>query len=102
MKLYPYTISPLARREFYSQVEYLNEIDRRLAVEFIATYKHALTKIRQFPQASRVLYEPDYRMFSIRKFKIGIVYSFRDDKVYIYSVAPHRKEPMYWADRKLP
>lgn len=93
-----YSFHPLARKELFEAIDYYNECQDTLGIEFAKEVYKAIQLILQFPQAWSHLSKNTRRCITNR-FPYGIIYQEERDGIIIIAVMQLNKEPKYWHDR---
>ena len=94
-----YAFHPEARAEFLAAIDYYEECETGLGVDFIIEVRSTIENILSFPNAWPIL-EDDIRRSQTRRFPYGIVYSHDEVTVYILAVMHLHQDPEYWKDRR--
>ncbi len=88
----------VAEREFAEAVEYYNQESEGLGFKFAAEVKRTLERIVQFPKAWTPLSERTRRCRTNR-FKYGVIYQIREDKILIVAIMHLNRDPDSWKSR---
>ncbi len=88
----------VAEREFTEAVEYYNQESEGLGFKFAAEVKRTLESIVQFPKAWMPLSERTRRCRTNR-FKYGVIYQIREDKILIVAIMHLNRDPDSWKSR---
>jgi len=93
-----FAFHPLAKAELQDAVEYYEQQQVGLGLEFLeeiyATIQRVLHFPTAWPQSSR-----HSRRCLANRFPYGIIYEIRDSEILIVAVMHHSRKPTYWADR---
>jgi len=87
-----------AETEFDRTVEYYEDSQPGLGLEFAQEVYTAITRIIQFPDAWSPM-SKNTRRCLVNRFPFGIIYQVKSDYVRIIAVADLRRRPSYWKDR---
>jgi len=60
--------------------------------------ENAISKIKAFPLASRIILG-DYRRSLLSHFPFGIIYRIHQDQIYVVAVMHLKRKPGYWKSR---
>ena len=93
-----YSFHPSARKELHEAIEYYNECQDNLGIEFAVEVYKAIQLILQFPQAWSP-FSKNTRRFLINRFPYGVIYQEEKDEIFIIAVMQLNKEPTYWYER---
>lgn len=89
---------PQARDEFHQTVEYYEEKQPGLGLDFADEVYSALQRIVSFPEAWPTLAE-DIRRALIHRFPYGVLYAVESDEIYVIAVMNLNRKPDYWKNR---
>jgi hypothetical protein len=93
-----YSFHPLARTELISVIEYYNECQENLGLDFAKEINLTINRIIDYPEAWPKLSEKTRRCLCSR-FPFGIVYQVFHNEVFIIAVMQLNRKPGYWEDR---
>ena len=93
-----YAFHPEAETEFVRAVEYYEEREEGLGLDFAVEIYSAIERILAHPKAWLVL-EDDIRRSLVRRFPYGLLYAEEEDKIFITAVMHLHREPDYWKHR---
>jgi len=93
-----FSFHPLARKELHAAIDYYNECQEALGVEFAEEVYQAIQIILSFPQAWSPL-SKNTRRCIISRFPYGVIYQLVKDELIIIAIAQLSKKPGYWHDR---
>ena len=93
-----YAFHPEAETEFVRAVEYYEEREEGLGLDFAVEIYSAIERILAHPKAWPVL-EDDIRRSLVRRFPYGLLYAEEEDKIFIAAVMHLHREPDYWKHR---
>lgn len=89
---------PQARVEFHHTVEYYEERQPGLGLDFADEVYSALQRIVSFPEAWPTLVE-DIRRALIHRFPYGVLYAVESDEIYVIAVMNLNRKPNFWKHR---
>lgn len=87
-----------AEEEMLEAAAYYEDRASGLGDHFITEVQHAVQRIIENPESSRLL-KGNVRRRLLRRFPFGILYRIEADKIIIVAVMHLRRRPGYWADR---
>ena len=93
-----YSFHPSAKIELNAAIDYYEECQAGLGIEFAKEIYSAIRRILQFPEAWSRLSENTKRCLSNR-FPYGVIYQILDDEILIVAIMQLNREPTYWKDR---
>jgi plasmid stabilization system protein ParE len=93
-----YSFHPLARKELDEAIDYYNECQDGLGVEFAREVYKTIQIILQFPKAWSP-FSKNTRRCLTNRFPYGIIYQILEAEVIIVAVMQLNKKPYYWHDR---
>jgi len=93
-----FSFHPLAKAELQDAVEYYEQQQVGLGLEFLEEIYAAIQRVLQFPTAWPQSSRRSRRCLTNR-FPYGIIYEIRDSEFLIVAVTHHSRKPTYWADR---
>lgn len=88
-----------AETEFDKAVEYYEDCQRGLGIEFAKEVKATIARIIQHPEAWSSM-SKNTRRCLLNRFPFGVIYQLKSDYVRIIAVADLRRRPGYWLYRK--
>jgi len=94
-----YSFQPEAETEFLEAIDYYENCDEGLGLEFSREIFATITRIVRFPRAWSPFSKRSRRCLC-KRFPYGIVYRIADEEVVIYAVMQLNREPGYWENRK--
>jgi len=94
-----FSFHPEAEEEFYQSIEYYEDIETGLGYDFALEVHSTIKRSVEFPKAWAVL-EGDVRRSLVRRFPYGVLYSEREDGIFIVAVMNLHREPGHWKKRK--
>ncbi len=93
-----YSFHPAAENELYQAVNYYNQCQDGLGLEFAKEVYSSIQVILSFPQAWAPLSENTRRCI-INRFPYGIIYNIAENEILIIALMQLNKKPEYWKDR---
>jgi plasmid stabilization system protein ParE len=93
-----FSFHPLAKAELQDAVEYYEQQQAGLGLEFLEEIYATIQRVLQFPTAWPQSSRRSKRCLANR-FPYGIIYQIRDSEIVIIAVMHHSRKPAYWADR---
>ncbi|OFZ55541.1 MAG: plasmid stabilization protein [Bdellovibrionales bacterium RIFOXYB2_FULL_36_6] len=94
-----YSFHPDAEKELNEAVDYYNECQNGLGLEFAKEVYLAIQNILSFPHAWAQLSSNTRRCLTNR-FPYGVIYQVTDKEVFIIAVMHLNREPNYWKKRE--
>jgi hypothetical protein len=91
-------LHPDALSEFIEAGLQYTDISISLGNAFYRNFESSIELIRKFPESCPLL-EENVRKCVIIRFSYNILYEEFDSVIYIWAVAPQKKDPEYWRDR---
>jgi len=88
-----------AQRELDKAVEYYEDCQVGLGLEFAQEVYAAIARVIQFPDAWAPM-SRNTRRCLVNRFPFGIIYQVKSRDVRIIAVADLRRGPQYWGDRE--
>ena len=89
---------PEAEIEFVQAVDYYEEVEKDLGLDFTFEIYSTIERVLAHPLAWPVI-DDDIRRALVRKFPYGILYSQIEEDIYIIAVMNLNREPDYWKNR---
>ena len=93
-----YSFHPDARLEFLDAINYYDDRQEELGLEFSREIFATIQRIVYFPIAW-----PEYSLSTrkclTQRFPYGLIYLLEGDEIFIVAVAHLNREPGYWLDR---
>jgi hypothetical protein len=93
-----FTFHPDAAAEFEMAVEYYEQFQPGLGLEFTEEVYAAINRIAQYPDAWSVLSKNSRRCL-VNRFPYGVIYQIKPRSLRIVAVAHLNRRPDYWKDR---
>ena len=94
-----YSFHPAAEKELNDAVDYYNECQSGLGLEFAKEIYSTIQNILSFPDAWAPLSANTRRCLTSR-FPYGVIYQTADKEIFIIAVMQLNKEPEYWKGRE--
>jgi len=94
-----YSFHPDAEQEFLQAVDYYNECEEELGIEFAKEIYTTIQRILSFPNAWS-LFSKNTRRCLANRFPYGVIYRISGDEIYIIAIMQLHREPSYWKNRK--
>jgi len=95
-----YSFHPDAEAELNASVDYYEECQTNLGLEFAHEVYKTIQRVISFPDAWQKLNE-DIRRCLTNRFPFGIIYYQKDDEIIILAVMQLQRKPNYWKTRKI-
>ncbi len=89
---------PDAKEEFTEAINYYEECQEGLGLEFAKEIYSAIQRIIRFPKAWSKLSENTRRCL-VNRFPYGVIYSIFENEIFIIAVTQLNREPGYWEKR---
>ncbi len=93
-----FSFHPAADIEFFDAIEYFEECEEGLGLDFSREIFSAIDRIIRFPEAWTLISE-DRRRCLVRRFPYSIIYEVNDNEIFILVVMQQNREPDYWKNR---
>lgn len=93
-----YSFHPAAEKEFIEAVDYYEECQNGLGMEFSREIYRTIQNILLYPKAWAPLSKNTRRCLANR-FPYGIIYQAIDREIFIIAVMQLNREPGYWKSR---
>lgn len=93
-----YSFHPDAEAEFNEAIEYYENCEEGLGLDFACEVYAAIDRAVEHPRAWPVV-EEDIRRSQTIRFPYAVLYSDEGDGVFVLAVMHLHREPGYWADR---
>jgi len=90
---------PEAKEEFFEAINYYEQCQEGLGLEFAREIYATIQRIIHFPQAWSKMSENTRRCL-VNRFPYGVIYSLTKKKIIILAVMQLNREPDYWKKRK--
>ena len=89
----------LAESEFDKAVDFYEDCQRGLGLEFAQEVYATIALIVRFPDAWSPM-SKNTRRCLVNRFPFGVIYQVKSDAVHIIAVADLRRRPDYWLNRE--
>jgi len=89
---------PEAKEEFFEAINYYEECQGGLGLEFAKEIYSTIQRIIHFPEAWSKMSENTRRCL-VNRFPYGIIYNVCDEEIVILAVMQLNREPGYWKKR---
>jgi plasmid stabilization system protein ParE len=93
-----YSFHPEAEAEFVQSIEYYEDCEVGLGLDFAAEVYSAIERIMAHPKAWPVL-EENIRRSLAKRFPYGVLYAEADGELFIVAVMHLHRDPDYWKAR---
>ena len=93
-----YSFHPSAKNELNEAIDYYEECQRGLGVEFTKEIYLTIHRIIEYPKAWSPL-SHNTRRCLINRFPYGIIYQILDKEILIIAVMQLNRKPTYWKNR---
>ena len=90
---------PEAEEEFDKAIEYYEECQQGLGLEFAEEVYATITRIIKYPEAWSVMSQNSRRCL-VNRFPYGVLYQIKLGMIQIIAVAHLQRRPGYWKDRE--
>lgn len=94
-----YSFHPLARQELDTAIDYYEEQEAGLGIEFAEEVYSSIQRLVEYPTAWTQISQNARRCLTNR-FPYGIIYQKREDGILIVAVSHLHRKPGYWKDRQ--
>ncbi len=94
-----YSFHPAAEKELNDTIDYYNERQNGLGLEFTKEIYRTIQNILSFPDAWALL-SANTRRCLTNRFPHGVIYQTTDKEIFIIAVMQLNREPEYWRDRE--
>ena len=94
-----YSFHPAAKAELNQAVDYYDECQKGLGLEFLKEMYRTVQNVLAFPDAWPQLSANTRRCLS-KRFPYGIVYKVTPEEIFIIAVMNLGREPDYWKGRQ--
>lgn len=94
-----YSFHPAAEKELNEAVDYYNECENGLGLEFAEEIYRTIQNILSFPDAWTPLSANTKRCLTSR-FPYGVIYQTSNEEIFIIAVMQLNREPGYWSGRE--
>jgi hypothetical protein len=94
-----FSFHPEAEAEFNKAIDYYEQIDPGLGVDFAIEVHSAIQRSVSFQIAWSVI-DGEIRRSLVRRFPFGILYSIEKEGIFVIAVMHLHRMPEYWKHRK--
>ena len=96
-----YSFHPEAEKEFIQTIDYFEDQQRELGLDFSVEVYKTIQRIKLNPRSWTKI-SPTIRRALLKRYPFGVLYHFDHDRSHIFIVAVMhlRREPDYWKERK--
>ena len=94
-----YSFHPLAVAELNEAIDYYEELQSDLGLEFAKEIFSSIQRVIEFPKAWSQL-SLNTRRCLVNRFPYGIIYQILDNEILIIAVMQLNRKPSYWKGRK--
>jgi len=94
-----YSFHPAAEKELNDAVDYYNDCQCGLGLEFAKEIYRTIQNILSFPDAWAPLSVSSRRCLTNR-FPYGVIYQATDEEIFIVALMQLNREPEYWKGRE--
>jgi plasmid stabilization system protein ParE len=94
-----YSFHPLALAELNEAIDYYEELQTGLGLEFAKEIFSSTQRIIDFPAAWSSLSQNTRRCL-VNRFPYGIIYQILDNEIIIIAVMQLNRKPSYWENRE--
>lgn len=98
MKMLPVRLLPEARAEFDQAIDWYAEIDRALAIDFVAKIRDVFERISLLSQLHTVVYR-NVRKAAVKRFPYVVVYQTGQGEVIVISIIHTARHDEVWIAR---
>ncbi len=89
--------SSIAEQEVVEAVRHYESEVEGLGIAFLDKLEIAISDVKHFPLASRIL-QDGYRRKLLPRFPYGIIFRIEDDRIFVLAVMHLKRKPYYWLD----
>ncbi|MBN1472966.1 MAG: type II toxin-antitoxin system RelE/ParE family toxin, partial [Syntrophaceae bacterium] len=98
LRIMSFSFHPEAEAEFLKAIDYYEEREANLGLDFAIEVHHAIRRAIQHPKAWSIL-EGEIRRCQTRRFPYGILYSEEANEIFVLAVMHLHRDPDYWKHR---
>ncbi|MEE9430887.1 MAG: type II toxin-antitoxin system RelE/ParE family toxin [Melioribacteraceae bacterium] len=88
------TFHPDAENEFTNSINYYEDIEKGLGLDFAIEVHSTIKRITSFPKAWSII-EEDIRQALINRFPYSVLYTFEKGTIFILAVMHSKRKPRY-------
>jgi plasmid stabilization system protein ParE len=89
---------PKAEDEFNNSIDYYEDCQQNLGLEFASEVYKVIQRIIDFPNSCQILSNKSRRCI-INRFPFGVIYYQKDNHIIILAIMQLNKQPDYWKNR---
>ena len=93
-----FAFHPDAENEFTNSINYYEDIEKGLGLDFAIEVHSAIKRIAAFPKAWPTI-EEDIRQTLVNRFPYSVLYTFEKGTIFILAVMHFKRKPKYWKHR---
>lgn len=93
-----FTFHPEARNELNQAVDYYENQQQKLCLEFLKETYYTIQRIIEFPEAFSKQSE-NTRKCITNRFPFVVIYQIKKDEIFIAAIAHLSRKPGYWKER---
>jgi len=94
-----FSFHPEAEFEFNQAIDYYEECQENLGLDFVDEIYTTIQRIMTFPNAWQSL-DRDIRRCLTNRFPFGVIYFKKEDEIVILAVMQLNRKPEYWLNRR--
>jgi plasmid stabilization system protein ParE len=94
-----FSFHPRAEKEFNQAIDYYEECQVNLGLEFVDEVHNTIQRIMAFPKAWQSL-DNDIRRCLTNRFPFGVIYFKKEEEIIVLAVMQLNRKPNYWKDRR--
>lgn len=93
-----YSFHPAAKKEFYEAIDYYEDCQIGLGLEFAKELYDSVDRIIRFPN-TWPQFSSNTRRCLTNRFPFGIIYQIIDNEIFIIAIMQLNRKPNYWKKR---
>ncbi len=93
-----FTFHPEAQNELYQTVDFYEERQKNLGLEFLVEVYSSIQRIIEFPAAFPIL-SKNTRKCLTNRFPFALIYQIKQDAIFIVAITHLSRKPGYWKER---
>jgi len=94
-----FSFHPEAENELNEAIDYYNDRQEELGLEFAKEIYLSIENILSFPKAWTTI-SKNTRRYVLNRFPYGVIYQTKKDEIIIIAIMQLNKKPRYWRKRK--
>ncbi len=94
-----FSFHPGAEAEFNKAIDYYEEIEPGLGLDFAIEVHSAIQRSIAFPKAWPII-DSEIRRSLVSRFPFGILYTVENEGIFVVAVMHLHRTPEYWKNRK--